>query len=365
MQQNKISAFIEKRLKMPSYLILLLGMITRSLIGILAASIPGGYQAWPLWWRLTLEIAVFLGVFASGEIVFYSAVVARSAAVRLRKVARLSAPPVPTGNAVKAARQLAAWNTQRDAAISNHNEDIRAETFISAIAGIISGLYAGNFIVQVWFPDPTLTKASDLIIEIASVISVFVVIYYYAARMRESKPDIEAESENMVVQAVSARIGVAGERVVKGTHKDEDVTILDLSLPNGNWYKRLMPALAAHGVTQLSTADIFRVLNISDESEKRAIRRRLYMAHEAHKFGVMKDPQSGAWVMPSTSLADWMLWNGKGSDRRQTRRGKIHAAIAAATRLDVDTPQTTDASGADTGQTSPLPLPPRLAWVQE
>lgn len=301
---NSIKEFIHTRLLKPAYAVLLVSVILRGVIGLIAASLVA-YARWPVFIRLPLELLVFLGVICSGEIIFSASSTARAALKRQRGAVAAEEFIAPRGLhgkkedvAAQIGQLMIAFDKTKAARVAALDEEIREEQRMMWFSGVISTIYGINFAVQSalpaqWGGAGIVETVSTVVIEVASIITVPVVIYYFSARLREEKADLPAISEGIVNEAVEQRLGLAGERVQSGAYDATDVDMLDVTLPDTHPYKRLVRKLrkAEHEGVWLSTKEIFTAFGIVDAGAQRTMRQRITKLPPelAHKDEITKE----------------------------------------------------------------------------
>ncbi|MGZ6376850.1 MAG: hypothetical protein ACXWPI_19285 [Ktedonobacterales bacterium] len=301
---NSIKAFIHTKLLKPAYAVLLVSVILRGVIGLIAASLVA-YSRWPVFIRLPLELLVFLGVICSGEIIFSASSTARAALKQQRAAMASEEFTAPRGLhgkkddvTAQIGQLMAAFDKAKAARVAALDEEIREEHRMMWFSGVISTIYGINFAVQSalpaqWAGAAAVDSAFTVIIELASIVTVPVVIYYFSARLHEEKADLGAISEGIVNGAVEQRLGVAGERVQGGEYDATDVDLLDATLPDTHPYKRLVKKLrkTEHEGVWLTTKEIFLSFGIVDAGAQRTMRQRLSKLPPAlaHKDEVTKE----------------------------------------------------------------------------
>lgn len=362
MRDNVVTSLIH-RLKGPAYSLLLGSVILRGLIGVLIiATAP--YNTWPLPLRLCIDIGVFFGVVICGEILFCASVAARARFARDRRNASEEDMPAFRGKPEIVAQQVTAWNKRQERRLRNLREEIHTESFMAVVGMLISSLYAVNFFVELKVTDKNVLDFFNLLIEIFSILTAIVVLYYFSARLKEERPDIADQSEGIVVKGVAARLTTAATRAEKGQEEDTDITLMSLALPKGHVMQRLLPALRQHGNKLLTSADIFTLLGIDDESAQRGVRRALYKAGSAGLYGVYKDPEENSWRLPAGQLHSFIEYANLSGDKKRTQRGKVAREILATPITDADTAQQRQGAGSDTEQpVSVIEQPPPIAQM--
>lgn len=330
MKANRIMTVIERRLLTPSYIIMLAGLLVRSVALVLSVAIP--YNTWPLALRIGVEAFAALGMVGCADIVLSAASARKAQLDRQGRAIQNSDEyqPNPRLSGERFARQKEVLSARRELALAGIKAEATKEQRMMYGMACVTVSYGLLFAF-------TVINGLNVIIvavEVIGVAAIPAITWYVSAQYREEQPEPDEEAKAVAQEGVIQRILSAKERFSRGDETEADITLLEMATSDSPYHRKLVASLRRPDmeVTYLSTPDIYKLLGVTDSTGQATIRRIVRRAGERREHGVLADPKSGQWRTPKASLIDlfpqFIGGNAEGATGERTTARKPRTASA-------------------------------------
>lgn len=304
---NQIRKLVSEKLVGPAYVTMFGSLVVRGVIAIISGAVA--YNTWPELLRILIELAVALGIIASGELILSASssqeVLLQQQIRELKMSDRYTAPPRLKGANLKAAQDNLDRKRQLD--IEAIATEAGRERIAMFFGGIISTIYGVGFTAANAGPH---TNPFTLGTEIASLVATPFIVFYFSARYKEPERDVAEGVTDIALLGAENTLRAAAERLAAGTHNNEDVNAVAEVLPTV--HKRIVKTMLKPDKTVkfLTSAEIFSFLRVDDESTRRTFRSRIRKAGMNAMYGVVQDEKTNQWKVPQAALielfGDWI-----------------------------------------------------------
>jgi len=353
----------------PALIVLITSNIFRGLLGVIIATLTstfGTYSHWSPFFRLPVDVVVFLGVVLSGEICYSNTSSTLKGYKKMQHEILNEDAPKFKGDAAQQTAQALAYQKNKDQRISFVDKEVNTERLARNTFAVISGSYAVNFIIQSIFHfDDSVQNAIIGAFGVLSVIASFYAIWYYGSRFKEERADPAETGVSMMETAMEKRLEAVSTNFSTGTPTDEDLNLADVALPSKHPYRRFVPALRKRPDVNdvLTTKDVFISLGVEDQTVQRAIRRAIKLSFDSHVPGVYQEiiGAKTEWRISGAAYYQVLkkfLSDGQGMDKVRTNHARHRALRKEMTGQapDSDQPIAGQSDAMMTDQEMPTPI---------
>ncbi len=325
--QFKIKELLERKLLTPAYVLMISGLLIRSVALVISVAVP--YATWPIFLRLAIELFAALGMVGAADMIL-SFAAGTWAQLDMQIDAVMGSPdyvPNPRLNREKFDQQSRLLNERRDRVLGGLKREKGKERVAVFFCGGVTVSYGLLFGLTVM----TAANPVAIAVEVIGVAMIPFATWYLSAQYKGETVSPETTAKGLALASVDGRLQAAKDRFASGGETVEDVKLLATATEGSAYHQRLVRALRKPdtSVKYLTLPEVYAAIGAISNSERASARRLVRKAGMAEAHGVIYDDETKAWLTPRQAVFD-IFPRLLGGEHRRTRANIPEQSASAA-----------------------------------